>query len=96
MAREPRADGVRVKPEGQAAMLAAHFDNGFFSKVDGGQMANKPMDENSGATSGVHALKFLKTCWASSSRSWHWRPCLSMVANCVSHNCVSGGRPAVK
>ncbi len=58
---EPRADGVRVKPERQAAMLAAHFDNGFFSKVEGGTMVNKPMTENPGATSGVHALKYHKT-----------------------------------
>jgi nickel transport protein len=61
VAVEPRADGVRVKPERQAAMLAAHFDNGFFSKVEGGQMINKPMTENPGATSGVHALKYHKT-----------------------------------
>lgn len=58
---EPRADGVRVKPERQAAMLAAHFDNGFFSKVEGGAMVNQPMTENPGATSGVHALKYHKT-----------------------------------
>ena len=58
---EPKADGVRVKPERQAALLAAHFDNGFFSKVEGGQMVNKPMTENPGSTSGVHALKYHKT-----------------------------------
>lgn len=58
---EPKPDGVRVKPERQAAMLAAHFDNGFFSKVEGGAMVNKPMTENPGATSGVHALKYHKT-----------------------------------
>ncbi|GKT14101.1 DUF4198 domain-containing protein [Acidovorax sp. SUPP2522] len=61
VAVEPRPDGVRVKPERQAALLAAHFDNGFFSKVEGGQMVNKPMTENPGATSGVHALKYHKT-----------------------------------
>lgn len=61
VALEPRADGVRVKPARQAAMLAAHFDNGFFSKVEGGEMVNKPMNENPGATSGVHALKYHKT-----------------------------------
>jgi nickel transport protein len=61
VAVEPRADGVRVKPERQAALLAAHFDNGFFSKTEGGTMVNQPMTENPGATSGVHALKYHKT-----------------------------------
>ncbi|WP_428001544.1 DUF4198 domain-containing protein [Acidovorax sp.] len=61
VALEPKPDGVRVKPERQAAMLAAHFDNGFFSKVEGGAMVNQPMTENPGATSGVHALKYHKT-----------------------------------
>lgn len=61
VAVEPKPDGVRVKPERQAALLAAHFDNGFFSKTEGGTMVNKPMTENPGATSGVHALKYHKT-----------------------------------
>ncbi|WP_326544183.1 DUF4198 domain-containing protein [Pseudorhodoferax sp.] len=55
------ADGVRVKPEREPAMLAAEFDNGFFSKAEGSPMVNKPMDQNPGATSGVHAMKFHKT-----------------------------------
>jgi nickel transport protein len=54
-------DGVRVKPEREPALLAAEFDNGFFSKTDTGAMVNKPMDQNPGATSGVHARKFHKT-----------------------------------
>jgi nickel transport protein len=58
---EPRTGGVRVKPERQAAMLAASFDNGFFSQVEGGAMVNKPMNEHPGATNGVHAMKFHKT-----------------------------------
>ncbi|BEU94978.1 DUF4198 domain-containing protein [Acidovorax sp. DW039] len=61
VALEPTSDGVRAKPARQAALLAAHFDNGFFSKVEGGPMVNKPMNENPGATSGVHALKYHKT-----------------------------------
>lgn len=58
---EPRPGGLRVVPERQAALLAAHFDNGFFSKVGDGPMVNKPMNDNPGATSGVHAVKFHKT-----------------------------------
>lgn len=58
---EPRPGGMRVMPDRQAALLAAHFDNGFFSKAGDGPMVNKPMNENPGATSGVHAVKFHKT-----------------------------------
>jgi nickel transport protein len=53
--------GAKVTPERQAALLAAHFDNGYFSKVGDGPLVNKPMNENPGATSGVHAVKFHKT-----------------------------------
>ncbi|MBF5003076.1 DUF4198 domain-containing protein [Diaphorobacter caeni] len=58
---EPLQDGARVTPKKEAAMLSAEFDNGFYSRVGDGPMVNKPMDENPGATSGVHALKFHKT-----------------------------------
>lgn len=57
----PQNGGVRVQPARQAALLAAHFDNGFFSRVGDGPMVNRPMNENPGATSGVHAVKFHKT-----------------------------------
>ncbi len=58
---EPRPGGVRVVPERQAALLAAHFDNGFFSRAGDGPAVNLPMTEHPGATSGVHAVKFHKT-----------------------------------
>ena len=61
---EAMPGGARVTPASdnkQAAMLSAEFDNGFYSKVGDGPMVNKPMNENPGATSGVHALKFHKT-----------------------------------
>lgn len=61
MTLEARSEGVRVKPARQAALPAASFDNGFFSKTDGGPIVNKPMNEHPGATSGVHAMKFHKT-----------------------------------
>lgn len=61
VAVQPLPGGARVKPARQAAMLAAHFDNGYFSKAGDGPMVNKPMNENPGATSGVHAVKFHKT-----------------------------------
>lgn len=53
--------GAKVTPERQAALLAAHFDNGYFSKAGDGPMVNKPMNDHPGATSGVHAVKFHKT-----------------------------------
>lgn len=61
MAVQAQPGGARVTPERQAALLAAHFDNGYFSRAGDGPMVNKPMDENPGATSGVHAVKFHKT-----------------------------------
>lgn len=61
VATQAATDGVRVKPAREPALLAAEFDNGFFSKADGSPMVNKPMDQNPGATSGVHAMKFHKT-----------------------------------
>ncbi|XJC72939.1 DUF4198 domain-containing protein [Delftia tsuruhatensis] len=61
VAVQPVPGGARATPARKAALLAAHFDNGFFSRVGEGPMIEKPMTENPGATSGVHALKFHKT-----------------------------------
>jgi len=57
----PVAGGVRVQPARQAALLAAHFDNGIFSRVGEGPMVEKPMDQHPGATGGVHAVKYHKS-----------------------------------
>ncbi|WP_280192295.1 DUF4198 domain-containing protein [Delftia sp. PS-11] len=61
VAVHPEPGGARVTPARRAALLATHFDNGFFSRAGEGPMVNRPMNENPGATSGVHALKFHKT-----------------------------------
>ncbi|MDA7417694.1 DUF4198 domain-containing protein [Xenophilus arseniciresistens] len=58
---QPTPQGVKVRPQGQAALLVAAFDNGYFSKTDTGPMVNKDMTQNPGATSGVRALKFHKS-----------------------------------
>lgn len=58
---EPAAQGLRVLPAPEAAMIAVELDNGFFSGSAGGAMRNVPMDQNPGATRGVHARKFHKT-----------------------------------
>lgn len=58
---EARAGGVRVQPARSAALLAVHFDNGYFSRTGEGPMMEKPMNENPGATSGVHAVKYHKS-----------------------------------
>ena len=52
--------GLRVLPAHEAAMIAVELDNGFFSG-SAGAMRNVPMDQNPGATRGVHARKFHKT-----------------------------------
>uniref|UniRef100_A0A2G7T9U8 DUF4198 domain-containing protein n=1 Tax=Chryseobacterium sp. B5 TaxID=2050562 RepID=A0A2G7T9U8_9FLAO len=62
--RRGRAARARRRPRhagAQGRAAAAHFDNGFFSRVGEGPMVEKPMTDNPGATSGVHALKFHKT-----------------------------------
>lgn len=58
--RSVQADGVRVTAQG-AALLTLHFDNGFFSRAEGGRSVNLPMDRNPGATRGTHAVKYGKT-----------------------------------
>lgn len=67
---EPRDGGVRVRPERQAALLAVHFDNGYFSRAGDGAMLEKPMDQHPGATSGVHAVKYHKSiiAWGAFAR----------------------------
>jgi len=52
--------GLRVLPAPEAALIAVELDNGFFSG-SAGAMRNVPMDQNPGATRGVHARKFHKT-----------------------------------
>lgn len=58
---QPAPGGARVMPAQQPAMLAAYFENGYFSKTASGPMINKPMTENPGAISGVYAVKYHKT-----------------------------------
>ena len=57
----PQGQGLRVVPAPEAALIAVELDNGFFSASAGAAMRNVPMDENPGATRGVHARKFHKT-----------------------------------
>lgn len=54
-------DGVRATVQGRPAVLTLHFDNGIWSRAEGGRSVNKPMNENPGATQGTHALKYGKT-----------------------------------
>lgn len=57
---QPGPDGVRVKTAAAAALLTLHFDNGIYSRSDGGKSLPKPMNENPGATQGTHAVKYGK------------------------------------
>jgi len=71
--RRDTADGVQLQVGGKAAVLLMRFDNGIWSKPDGGRSVNKPMNEVAGATSGVHAMKYHKTIaqWTDSAfRAW--------------------------
>lgn len=61
LATTAQADGVRVAVKGAAAVLTLHFDNGIWSRAEGGKSLNKPMNENPGATGGTHAIKYGKT-----------------------------------
>ncbi len=53
-------DGVRLRVEGEPALLALHFDNGYWSRTADGASVNRPMTEVEGAVSGVHAVKYHK------------------------------------
>lgn len=52
-------DGLRFTVQGKPALLALHFDNGFWSKTAAGSK-NVPKTEAPGATSSVHSLKYGK------------------------------------
>lgn len=52
-------DGLRFAVQGKPALLALHFDNGFWSKTASGSK-NAPKSEAPGATSSVHSLKYGK------------------------------------
>jgi nickel transport protein len=68
LVRSAGDDGVRVRVQGTPALLALHFDNGIYSRAEGGKSVNLPMTENPGATQGTWAVKYGKTIAA-----WHER-----------------------
>ena len=56
------ADGVvRATAAAAPAVVLLTFDNGIWSRAEGGKSEEKPMNENPGATRGTHALKTAKT-----------------------------------
>ncbi|MFT3803353.1 MAG: DUF4198 domain-containing protein [Burkholderiaceae bacterium] len=55
----PDGQGVQVSAAG-AVLLAASFDNGYWSKGADGKSRNVPMSQLPGAVSGVQALKYHK------------------------------------
>lgn len=59
--RTDATDGVRLQPQGEVALLALHFDNGFFSRDATGKSVNRPMNDVPGATQGTWAVKYGKT-----------------------------------
>jgi nickel transport protein len=61
--RQPGSDGLNFSVKGKPALLALHFDNGFWSKTAEGSK-NIPKTEAPGATSSVLSLKYGKTVLA--------------------------------
>lgn len=57
--RRTESDGLRFTVRGKPALLALHFDNGFWSKTAEGSK-NVPKTEAPGATHSVHSLKYGK------------------------------------
>lgn len=81
-----------MQPERRVALLAVHFDNGYFSRVGDGPMVEKPMNENPGATSGVHAVKYHKTiiAWGAFAR----RPLVQPIEIVpLAHQILLAGQP---
>ena len=71
--RDDRADGVRVRADGDVAVWLVFFDNGVWSRPEGGRSVNRPMNEVPGAVSGVSAVKYHKTIveWGeAATRAW--------------------------
>lgn len=54
------SDGVLLRVNGQAALIALHYDNGFFSYAGTSRSTPKPMNEVAGATRATHAVKYGK------------------------------------
>src|SRR5690606_16622053 len=55
------ADGVRLRPQGVAALMTLSFDNGYWSKLASGRSENRPMDQVPGAIDATHAVKYHKS-----------------------------------
>jgi nickel transport protein len=56
LTRSAGADGVRVTLAAAPALLSVHFDNGHWSRVEGGEWVNRPMTENPGAAEGSRSI----------------------------------------
>lgn len=64
MDRTDGAEGVRLRVRGEPALMALHFDNGYWSKTADGASVNRPMTEVEQASSGVRAVKYHKSILA--------------------------------
>ena len=73
VSRSETGDGVLAHVDGDASVMLLSFDNGIWSRAEGGRSIEKPMNEVPGATSGVHAVKYHKTIahWSkAATRAW--------------------------
>jgi nickel transport protein len=68
------AQGLKVHPDAQAALLAVELDNGFFSGQPGDTaMRNLPMDQNPGPHAGCGRASTTRRCWSGArwrARNW--------------------------
>ena len=61
MIRTDAADGVRLRPAREAALIAMHYENGIWARTPEGRSVNKTMDEVPGSKQATNAVKYHKT-----------------------------------
>ncbi len=54
---EPAANHMLLKPDGEPALIAIEFDNGYWSEDANGKWLNKPKSEVPGAKQASHTIK---------------------------------------
>lgn len=61
MIRTDAADGVRLRPAREPALIAMHYENGIWTRTPEGRSVNKTLDEVPGAKQATNAVKYHKT-----------------------------------
>lgn len=61
MIRTDAADGVRLRPAREPALIAMHYENGIWARTPEGRSVNKTMDAVPGSKQATNAVKYHKT-----------------------------------